>query len=412
MLSIQRLCLQGLLSFPPDMEPFELQPLNVFIGPNGSGKTNIISAMELLHAAPKNLNDAIGAGAGQPQTDALTPALNDLDQWLWKGESPSSSASICAEMIDDPASARRLSYSLQLGQTSNGFQIEKETIEEWDSNSTCTGPVSLYRHNGGQPYIAGSGPDGVRMEKPVKRGNEFSPKSESVLSRTSEVGFCEACPEIAEIGSSFRDMAIYRQWVFGTHLGLRAPQALAGSSGSRLSPDASNLMEVIGEIHRRDGEKLDAAMKRFLPRYEKLSSRVVSGRAQLHLHESGLSTPIPASRISDGTLRHLALLAALMSSEPPSVLCLEEPELGLHPDAVSSLTELLVEASARMQLIVSTHSDAILSALGDLVDSVLVCENHGHGTTVERLDAPRLAAWLNDYTLGDIWRIGEIGGNP
>ncbi len=84
----------------------------------------------------------------------------------------------------------------------------------------------------------------------------------------------------------------------------------------------------------------------------------------------------------------------------------------MHPDAVAVIGELLVEASERMQLVVTTHSDALLSVLNEHVDSVLVCENNGGGTTVERLDTERLASWLKDYTLGDIWRIGEIGGNP
>ena len=106
------------------------------------------------------------------------------------------------------------------------------------------------------------------------------------------------------------------------------------------------------------------------------------------------------------------MLAALLSPTPPPLLCIEEPELGLHPDAVALLAELLVDASERMQLVVTTHSDALLSALGDRVDSVLVCENNGHGTTIERLDTERLAHWLKNYSLGDIWRIGEIGGNP
>ena len=84
----------------------------------------------------------------------------------------------------------------------------------------------------------------------------------------------------------------------------------------------------------------------------------------------------------------------------------------MHPDAVALLAELLVEASGRMQLVVTTHSDALLSGLSDKVDSVLVCETDGHGTTIERLDAKKLAFWLKDYTLGDVWRMGELGANP
>ena len=72
---------------------------------------------------------------------------------------------------------------------------------------------------------------------------------------------------------------------------------------------------------------------------------------------------------------------------------------------------MLVGASERMQLIVTTHSDVLISALSNHVNSVVVCENNGNGTVLQRLDAERLAPWLEKYRLGDIWRIGEIGGN-
>ena len=90
---------------------------------------------------------------------------------------------------------------------------------------------------------------------------------------------------------------------------------------------------------------------------------------------------------------------------------MEEPELGLHPDALSLLAELMVEASSRSQLIVTTHSDAFVSALTEEADSVLVCEHLG-GTVMRRVESEKLRYWLDRYRLGEIWRIGEIGGNP
>src|SRR5207244_4994904 len=106
-----------------------------------------------------------------------------------------------------------------------------------------------------------------------------------------------------------------------------------------------------------------------------------------------------------------AMLALLLAPEPPPLLCMEEPELGLHPDAVSLLADVLVQASARTQLIVTTHSDALVSALTDQAESVLVCENRG-GTVLRRVESARLAHWLDKYRLGEIWRIGELGRNP
>jgi len=129
------------------------------------------------------------------------------------------------------------------------------------------------------------------------------------------------------------------------------------------------------------------------------------------LREKGLREPIPATRLSDGTIRFMAMLALLLSPKPPTLLCMEEPELGLHPDAVYLLADLLVEASSRMQIVVTTHSDTLVSALSENADSVLVCDYLG-GTVMNRVDSDKLKYWLDRYQLGEIWRIGELGGNP
>ena len=112
------------------------------------------------------------------------------------------------------------------------------------------------------------------------------------------------------------------------------------------------------------------------------------------LLEHGFNAPVPATRLSDGTLRLVALLAALLSPSPP--LCIEEPELGLHPDAVALLTGVLDEASHRMQLVVTTHSEALLSALTNQPDAVVACERPGDSTALCRLDPEGLADWLKD----------------
>ena len=123
-----------------------------------------------------------------------------------------------------------------------------------------------------------------------------------------------------------------------------------------------------------------------------------------------MRAPVPATRLSDGTIRFVALLAVLLSPAPPPLICIEEPELGLHPDALKLLADLMVDASTRTQLIVSTHSDTLVSAFTEQTESVLVCEHLG-GTIFRRLESERLRHWLDKYRLGEIWRIGELGGN-
>ena len=119
---------------------------------------------------------------------------------------------------------------------------------------------------------------------------------------------------------------------------------------------------------------------------------------------------VPATRLSDGTLRYLCLLAILCHPNPPPLICIEEPELGLHPDVLPTLADLLKDASDRTQLIVTTHSDVLVDALTDQPEAVIVAERGPQGTTLTRLDADKLKPWLEKYRLGQLWTRGEIGG--
>ena len=119
---------------------------------------------------------------------------------------------------------------------------------------------------------------------------------------------------------------------------------------------------------------------------------------------------VPASRLSDGSLRYLCLLAILLDPEPPLLVVIEEPELGLHPDLMPKIADLLVDASSRCQLVVTTHSDVLVDALSERPESVVVCEKHDGHTVMRRLDGSELVNWLKKYRLGQLWNSGELGG--
>ena len=126
----------------------------------------------------------------------------------------------------------------------------------------------------------------------------------------------------------------------------------------------------------------------------------------------GLREAIPATRLSDGTLRFLSLLTILCHPTPPPLVCIEDPELGLHPDVLPIVAELMIDASQRTQLIVTTHSDILVSALSSVPECIIVCEKDDRGTRLRRLEPVRLQEWLEKYSLGELWRMGETGGNP
>jgi predicted ATPase len=388
--------LDGFLSFAPATAATDLHPLNVVIGPNGSGKSNLIEALALLRATPNDFAEAIRVGGR-------------AEEWLWKGgRNPNLPAKLDIELACCPLTRRPLRYKAEFTAAAGRVEILDEAIEEAAPDVGHTDPLFYYRFQRGHPVINLRGVDSGN--KPTKRAlqRDSLKPDQSVLAQRKDP---DLYPEVTWVGEQFGMIQMFREWSFGTRSPLRAGTPTSDPT-DRLLPDARNLALVLNEIQHRDGDGFDEAMRRFLPRYKRFSIRPSGSNMQFYLHESGLSGPISAERVSDGTLRFLAILAALLTPTPPPLLCIEEPELGMHPDALALLAELLIDASTRMQLIVTTHSDSLLSALNDKIDSVLVCENNGDGTTLERLDADLLAFWLQKYTLGEVWRLGEIGGNP
>lgn len=388
---IQRLRMGGLLSFPPDMDFFELQPLNVLIGPNASGKSNFIEVLELLRATPTDFAAAIRDGGG-------------AEEWLWKGDDLPPTIEV--ETGPFPVTDQPLRYRLSFYTIGHRVDIIDEAVEE--AASQGVDPYFYYTFQQGHPVI------NIRVRTPGEQTEERTLQwderslDQSVLAQRKDP---DLYPELYWLGWQFQLIQTFREWTFGRYGALRQPQR-ADLPEHWLLPDSSNLALVLNQIEHQSGPIFNEYLKRFFPRFERMTTVTSGGTVQFYLHESGFRTPIPATRLSDGTIRFIALLATLLSPSPPPLVCIEEPELGLHPDAVALFADLLVEASQWMQLVVTTHSDTLVSALTNQPAAIVVCERPGAGTLLRRLDPERLASWLDDYRLGDLWRMGELGANP
>lgn len=351
---IQRLGLRGLLSFPPNIEPITLQPLNVLIGPNGSEKTNLIEALELLRATPTDFAAAIRAGGG-------------VAEWKWKGEigavAEEDPLEENAKLIeikefwgsDHPATfpgigvdglglkERPLRYRIAFTSSNDRMEIVDESVEEeWPKSGSGEWLVH-HNFNKVQPFIMEWD---EKLDAPITRRDIPRKSLTSDQSILQQRRAPDNYPLLAWLSREFGGIRTFRDWMFGARSPVRAPQR-ADDPPDELLPDARSLALVLNEIQHRGGRRFEMEMKHFLPRYERVSTRIVGATVQLYLHERGLATPVSAARVSDGTLRFMAMLAALLAPAPPSLLCLEEPELGLHPDAVSLLAELLIDASSR-----------------------------------------------------------------
>ena len=394
MRGIRTIRLENILSFGPDSKPFPLEPLNVLIGPNASGKSNLIETLSLLAAAPGDLQEPIREGGG-------------IRDWLWKGASSAPTATVEVTVASPTARRMPLRYRLSFTETGGRFELRDEVIER---ERVTERYHSYYQYREGSPVInfrVDGDPSTKRSLRRVKPENVKL--DQSILSQRQDP---DSYPELHWVGLTFATMWFYRGFDVGRDAPVRLPQK-PDSFQSFLLEDASNLSLVLSNLRNQPdvkGEILDR-LRDFYPSVEDVVASVSGGTVQLFFHEKGLRHPVPATRLSDGSLRYLCLLAVLCDPDPFPVVCIEEPELGLHPDAIPEVAKLLVEASSRSQLFVTTHSDILVDALSDTPEAVVVCEKVEGATQLRRLDAEQLKPWLEQYRLGELWTQGRFGGN-
>ena len=355
---LRRLKVSGMLSFGPKGLDLPLEPLNVLIGPNGSGKSNLLEAIGLLRAAASDLAEPIARRGGP-------------DEFLWKG--PVAPPIPHMEAVVDFPPTRALRHVLSMPAIGGRIAVPSERVEVL-SGERCTKVI----------------PGGTEQGKPM-------------------LHFAAPQTELWHLKEQYEAIRLYRNWAFGPDAPLRAPCGAHGHSDF-LDEGCGNLALVLSHFY---GEQKDALLDALRSLYEGILDyrcRVTGGTVALFLEEKG-NRAIPATLLSDGTLRYLCLLAVLLHPQPPPLICIEEPELGLHPDLLPTLSDLMREASQRSQLVITTHSDVLVDALTDQPESVVICEKHDGETEMCRLDKADLSKWLDDYSLGNLWTSGELGGN-
>ena len=188
--------------------------------------------------------------------------------------------------------------------------------------------------------------------------------------------------------------------------------AKADMPNDYLEPDCRNLGLVLNRIGS-DPMAKNGFSKHCKRSYEGIDDYYVQaegGTVQVFFHEGRSSNSSHAPVRWHSALPRL--LAILCHPSPPPLICIEEPELGLHPDVLPVLADLLKEASERTQLIVTTHSDVLVDAMTDQPESVLVAEKNGDGTTLTRLDSKQLMPLAGEIPVWvKLWTRGDIGGH-
>ena len=359
---LTRITLRGFKSIR-SLEDFELRPLNVLIGPNGAGKSNFIGFFRLLAEILGGRLQFFVQQQGGP--DAL----------LFRGRKATG----------------RMEIELYFG--NNGYlaalapSIDNRLIFDYERS-----------------WFGGY----------FRKADLFS-----------DLGRGHPESLLKEVEDSYsvyvvRALTHWRVYHFhDTGETARVKQRHPVSDNLRLKPDGANLaafLRMLRQKYRQHYDRILETLRLVAPFFGDFVHREDLGEGDsLDLEWTERfdpDTPYKAAALSDGTLRFACLCTLLLQPEEllPHTVLLDEPELGLHPYALNVLGDLLRRASEDRQLIVSTQSADLLNTLQP--EDVVVVDRIDGASSFRRLDGTSLVSWLEDYSLGDLWKSNVLGGRP
>lgn len=366
--ALDYISIQGFKSIA-SIQKLTLRPINVLIGANGSGKSNFIGAFSFLQFIREGrlqqyVREAGGAEQilhyGSKQTKQL-----DLH------------VSFRAEVNQ---------YRIILRPTNDdSLYPSYEAAYYWDKSRGFSSPleIPLQPENGGR-------------EAGISKPN---------LQRIP--GWVQA-----RLGL----LRLYHVHDTSTSSPMRKTAQL--NDNAFLKPDGSNLaafLYLLKEKHSASYQLIQKTVRRVAPFFDDFvltPDPLNEGTIRLAWKHVSSDSYFGASSLSDGSLRFIALAILFLQPEQfkPAVILVDEPELGLHPYAITLLASLVKQASTSTQVILSTQSGLLLDQFDP--EDVLVAERRGGSTELRRLDPASLESWLVDYSLGQLWEKNELGGRP
>ncbi|AUH52192.1 chromosome segregation protein SMC [Chromobacterium sp. ATCC 53434] len=318
----------------------ELDALNIVVGANGCGKSNLYKAIQLLHAAAEGrLSAALAAEGGAQKA-------------MWAGGARRGDKARAPKRMTLAARLDDCDYELQLGYPEPSlslFSLDPLVKEEslWLAGHGRRPSTLLLERRNQAAFLCGV--DGERTAYPASLRAE-----ESLFGQLAEP---HRYPELSQVRETLRNWRFYHEFAVWPGSPLRAPQV--GIRSPVLAHDGANLaaaFQTIIEIG--DHALLQSVLADAFPD-SRFQVDAQHGRFQLLMQRDGLLRPLEAAELSDGTLRFLCLAVALLSPRPPAFMALNEPENSLHPALLPALARLIAEASRHSQLWVTSHSPAL-----------------------------------------------------
>ena len=335
-----------------------LNDLNVVIGSNGSGKSNLIGIFRLLERVlSKNLQLYV---ASEP------------DRFLHHGRKVTTALSLDFAFDQN-------SYGFTLKATQDSLIFESERVE-----------YSGYWSYG----------------EPIAVGHKESKLEEAAAS------YHDKTPKY--VFPKVQKLVVYH--FHDTSDSSPAKQTCNVEDNRSFRSDAANLpayLYLLQQKHPVQFRHIEEHIRLVAPFFDSFvlaPSNLNEKKIKLEWRQKGSDAYFDAYSLSDGTLRFICLAALLLQPSPPALILLDEPELGLHPFAIRILAEMLESASKRVQVVLATQSVTLLNNFAP--QDVIVAENDGLKTTFQRLDEEKLKHWLDEFSIGELWEKNVLGGRP
>lgn len=371
--------------------------LNVLIGPNASGKSNLLRVLELLSTAAQG-----GLGRYIQQEGGM-------DAVVWDGLADS--INVRAKMAplppyrDDVKDALTYDITLTRLGRSSAYHIEKEMLGNFHKVETgeMQAPFKLLERDPHHAVVYSM--DSKRFEAPPAS----VPEGEALLSAAA--GPFSANRFAADFQKELAAWTIHQGFHTHREAPIRSPQVTRADT--QVDADGQNLVSVLHSLYtsNRDFEnEINTAMRSaFGDDFEKLVfPPAADQRIQMRIRWRSLKREQSAADLSDGTLRFLFLLAVLANPSPPPIIAIDEPETGLHPSMLPIIAEYARDAANKAQVILTTHSPEFLDAFGGDVPTTTVVDRQDGQTVLRIVSGDELTYWLQQYTLGELYRSKEL----
>ncbi len=362
-----------------DLE-LDLRPFTVLIGANGVGKTSLLDAWTLLARSAKGeLSQTISEmhGLTAMRSGGVAERISFQISMLIEKKKP-------------------ILYDLNLAPEGTGYVIEREDLHEYQ-DSTPFSLLTSYLH-----YVYYSDPKTQQL-------TEADWETKAGQTALSQV------PPMYKEPERFRKALASSTFYHTLDVGPRSPVRLPQQMHPAELPGANgeDLVSCLFYLRETDSERFEAvedALRAGFPGFERLEfPPVAAGTLALAWRDRNFSRPMYMHQLSEGTLRFLWLVTLLQSPGLTEVTLIDEPEVSLHPELLNLLVHLFREASQRTQIIVATHADRFVRFLKPEEVVIMDINEEGYSTATwgDDLDLDR---WLSDYTLDELWGMGEMGG--